>query len=206
MLSRPSLRAVLATTAAAGLLVGGANLASYAATHHGHGAGASAAAKSTQPKTITFHLGKPGKKFAGSSTHLVSAKVPKGTYEVAMTGLILDPDTIASTDSYSCLVSDRRTILKALHGSITPATYTHFYALDGDGQGSFKFGALDSYNPAQRIDRPTIALGCIFSGTTPWTIARTLTFTLRPVKVTSEHTSPILVARSQARRLSSLLR
>ena len=40
MLRRPPLRAVLATGAAAALLVGGINLASYATTHHGSGAGA----------------------------------------------------------------------------------------------------------------------------------------------------------------------
>ena len=74
-----SLRTVLATATAAGLLVGGVSLASYATTRHdsaggaGGGAGASGA-----PKVIKFHVGVQHQSFNGGAFRLYSAKVPKG--------------------------------------------------------------------------------------------------------------------------------
>jgi hypothetical protein len=200
MLRRPPLRTVLATAAAAALLVGGADLAANATTSHGHGA---ASAKPTaQPRTITFHIGKPGKKFQGGSTHLLSAKVPQGTYEVAVSGFLL-VNGGSGTATYSCLVADRKTILKGLNGGFKPKSFRRVYALDGDGQGSFKFGDVNNFNPAQKIDRP-IAMGCILSGSGTFTVARTVTFTLRPVKVTAKSGTPIFVTRSETRRLSGV--
>ena len=203
MLRRPPLRAVLATAAAATVLVGGVNLASYAAGHH-HGTG-SAAKPSAQPKTTKFHLGSPGSSFNGTSTHLFSAKVPKGTYEIGMSGLLLDQTT--GTDSYTCLVADKRTLTRLLSnpGSFAGAQrlYAVFAASQTDGTSSFGF--LDSTNPAVKVDRAKIVYGCAFNGTGPYLVARPPVFTLRPVKVTNKsghhYTAPVAKVAQLARAL-----
>ncbi len=133
MFRRPSLGSIVTTMTAATVLVGGADLASYAATGHplvlGHansavgttslknvGRGPALSLDSTkssspltvnsstlvkhlnansvpgmtarklEPRTIRFHLGAPGVTFAGSTVHIFTAKVPRGTYQIGMTG------------------------------------------------------------------------------------------------------------------------
>ena len=201
---RPSLRSSVTTLAAAVVLVGGASLASYATTNHGHGAGAATAT----PKTIKFHFGSPGKTFNTTNpVHLFTAKVPKGTYEVGLSGLLLD-QAGGSTDNYTCLLSDKKTILKLLGGSGPNPDFSRVYALDGASQsdGGFAFGLVDSTNPVAKVDRPNIVYGCILSGTGPYVVGRTPTFTLTPVKVTSKSGTPLPIAKSQARRLVGALR
>jgi hypothetical protein len=202
MLRRPSLRAAVTTVAAAVVLVGGAGLASYAATSHGPDA---RAAKASEPKTIVFHIGKPGKKVVGNATILKSAKVPKGTYEVGVSGFITETDS-GATDSYSCVVADQKTIIRILRGHGTGLDFARVYALDGEAHGGFRFGAVNGFNPAQKIERPKIAVGCVFSGTGKFTISRTLTFTLKPVKVTNKSGTPIIVTKSETRALDQSLR
>jgi hypothetical protein len=198
---RPSLRSSLTTVAAAVVLVSGASLASYAATSHSHGAGAAAA----QPKTIKFHLGAPGKHFNGNTIHLFTAKVPKGTYDVGLSGVFSDP---ASGDSYSCLVADRKSLLKILHNPSSNPDFSHIYDITGQSQddGTFAFGILDAENPVATITRSNIIYGCLFNGTGPYTVGRTPTFTLTPVKVTSKSGTPLPVAKSEVRRLTASLR
>jgi hypothetical protein len=65
---------------------------------------------------------------------------------------------------------------------------------------------VNALDPAQKIARSKVACGCIFNGTGKFTEGRTLTFTLKPVKVTSKSGSPIIVTRSQTRRLAESLR
>jgi hypothetical protein len=214
MLRRPSVRASVTTVAAAVVLVGGANLASYAATgsvlslgHHAHatqlrGGTGSGQAAGTGSKVVKFHLGSPGKTFAGGSAHLFSAKVPTGTYQVGVTGFLTD--FAGTTDSYTCLVADKRDILKVLAG--TSQNLRRVYAIDGAEQGEFAFGALEGTNEAQKIDRAKIAFGCLFNGTGPFKVKRTLSFTLRAVNVVNKSGSSISVTKSGARKLSGLLR
>jgi hypothetical protein len=201
---RPSLRSSVTTLAAAVVLVGGASLASYAATNHGHGAGAAA----TTPKTIKFHLGAPGKSYSTANpVHLFTAKVPKGTYEVGLSGLLLD-QSAGATDNYTCLLSDKRTILKLLGSPGPNPDFSRVYAIDGASQseGTYVFGLVDSTNPVAKVDRPNIVYGCILSGTGPYVVGRTPTFTLTPVKVTAKSGTPLPVAKSQAHRLLGTLR
>jgi hypothetical protein len=195
MIRRPSLRSTVTTVAAAALLAGGASLASYAATSHGHGTGGGT---SSEPKTIKYSLGSPGKLYKGNTQHLFTAKVPKGSYQIGMSGLVLDNQG-ADNDSYSCLLADKKNIQHVLGGG--NPNYRLWYALDGDGKGSFKFGVVNYSNNAQKISRPNIVFGCIFDGTGPFTVARTLTFTLRPVKVTAAKGKPLSVPASQVHRL-----
>jgi hypothetical protein len=212
MLRRPSIRSTVTTIAAACVLVGGANLASYAATGNvlalgGHAAGAKAfssgAGASTVAKTLTFHLGSPGKTFNGGSAHFQAGKVPTGTYEVGMSGILLD--TGGTTDSYSCLLADKKDVKKVLAGD--SANLQRIYALDGDSQGNFKFGVLANTNHVQKVDRAKIVFGCVFNGTGPFKVKRTLTFTLKPVKATNKSGSSIdILPKSGVRKLSGLLR
>jgi hypothetical protein len=158
MFTRPPLRAVLATTAAAGLLVGGANLASYAATHHGHSSGTSAKPHA-QPKTIAYHLGSPGQ--AMGNTRLFSAKVPKGTYEVSISGWLSD-DVSTTGDSVTCVLADKKALFHLLNhpGSLTGAQ--RFYAITGGSEDkTYDFAVMDNSNPVAKIDRRNISYGCL---------------------------------------------
>ena len=202
MFTRPSLRAVLATTAAAALLVGGANLASYAATHHGHAASGKGSA---QPKAISFHLGIQGHKLAGGA-HLFTAKVPKGTYSVGMSGVLLDANT--GTDSYFCTLADKKSFVHLIKHPGTNPDFSHLYEINGQSQsdGTFDFGLLDGFNPVAKITLPTIVYGCILSGTGPFTLSRVPTFTLTPVKVTTKKGSSFPISRTQVRKLVGTFR
>jgi hypothetical protein len=182
MLSRPSLRTIVATTTAAALLVGGAQLASYATTHHGHGAGASTAAKSSQPKTITFTLGSNTQVFAPNSQHLFTAKVPKGTYAVGISGFV---STASSTDdNYTCLLVDKRALLHLAgsSGSLAGTQRLSSAAEAAASDAGFGYGIIGDYNPVAKVDRSTILYGCVFNGTDTYTVARPVEFTLTPVK------------------------
>jgi hypothetical protein len=195
MIRRPSLRSTVTTVAAAAVLAGGASLASYAATSHGHGTGGGT---SSEPKTIKYTLGSPGKIYKGNTDHLFTTKVPKGTYQIGMSGLVLD-NAGGDSDTYTCLLADKKNIQHVLGGG--NPNYALWYALDGDAKGNFKYGVVNYSNNAQKIDRPNVVFGCVFSGTGPYTVARTVTFTLRPVKVTAKSGTPLPVAKSQGRRL-----
>jgi hypothetical protein len=198
-----SLRTVLATAAAAGLLVGGVSLASYATTRHDSAGGAGAGA-SSEPKTLVFHLGSPGRQFAGDSAHFLGGKVPTGTYQVGMSGIVLDKAS-GGSDSYSCLVADKRDVKKVLAG--TSASLRRIYALEGEGQGDFNFGVVASTNHVQKVDRSKIVVGCAFNGVGPFVVKRTLTFTFRPVKSTNKSAAPVdIVPEARVRKLSNLLR
>jgi hypothetical protein len=239
------------TVAAAAVLVGGADLASYAATGHplvlGHAnsAGSTTSLKNTgrgpalslnsskhsspltvnssklvkhlnadkvgglsasklEPKTIRFHLGSPGQTFAGNSQHVFSGNVPKGTYQVGLTGLVTQsPST--SGDSYTCLIADKAKLL-ALFGGGPLSNFSGFYALDGDTQGSFKYGVLDDTNHAQKVTSSSIAFGCLFTGPDAFKVRRTLTFTLRPIAATDKSGTPLSITRTGARHLLRALR
>lgn len=162
------------------------------------------ASAASQPKTLKFHLGKPGKVFAGGTIHLFTGKVPKGTYEIGMSGLIEDTG-ISGTDSYTCLVADKKDLVRLLGSSNPNANIKRFYAVDAHGQQEPDSLELDSTNPAQKVDRTKIAFGCLFSGDGQFKIKRTVTFTFRAVKVTNESGSPITLTRSGARKLAGLV-
>lgn len=250
MFRRPSIRSTVTTLAAAAVLVGGADLASYAATGHplllgrgnsavgttslknlGRGPALSLNSEKSAPplkvnssklvkhlnadmvggktagqlvpKTLRFHIGSRGTNFAGNTATLVTVQVPKGTYEISMSGLITD--STGTTDSYTCLVLDKATLLAAIGGG--SLDYSKVYALDGDTQGTFKFGVLNNTNPAQNVSRSSVALGCTFSGTGPFVEQRLIEFTFRPVRVTDKKNgAPIPLPRTAAHQLSRALR
>ena len=250
MFHRPSLRSTVTTLAAAAVLVGGADLASYAASGHplilGHANSAGTttslkntgrgpalslnSAKSTSPlvvnsskmvkhlnaamvggktagqlvpKTLRFHIGSLGTNFAGGTANLVTVNVPKGTYEISMSGLVTD--STGTTDSYTCLVLDKAALLAAIGGG--SLDYSRVYGLDGDSQGNFKFGVVDYTNPAQKVSRSSVALGCAFNGIGPFVEQRLLTFTFRPITVSDQRNgAPIPLPRSAAQRLSRAMR
>jgi hypothetical protein len=184
-----SLRAVLATATAAGLLVGGISLASYATTRHeaGSGSGSGAGAKS-QPKTLVFKVGSKGQQFNGGSARLYNGKVPKGTYEISMSGIVLDRAAPATGDAIACLVADKRTLSYILNHPGSLRGSQRLYALLGQNQldGGEQIGLIDQTNPAAKVDRRKIVFGCTFNGTGPFEVARPLQFTLTPVKVDNQ--------------------
>ncbi len=104
---------------------------------------------------------------------------------------------------YSCLIAYQKNIEHVLGGG--HPNYALWYALDCDHNGTFKYGVVNYSNSAQKIDRPHLVFGCIWQGTGPFTVVRTVTFTLRPVKVTAEKGKPLPVAKSQIRRLAAKL-
>jgi len=249
MIRRPPLRAAVTTLAAAAILVGGADLASYAATGHplvlGHsnsavgttslknlGRGPALSLNSAKssppftvnssklvkhlnanlvggktaaqlvPKTLRFRLGSTAETFAADSTHFFSAKVPKGTYDVGVTGVVTDAPS-GGTDTYACLIGDEATLVGILGG--TSSDLSRIYALDGDQQGSFTFGLVDATNHAQKVSG-SVAYGCIFTGTGTFTVQRPITFTMRPVTASDKSGQPLPIAKDGARRLARALR
>jgi hypothetical protein len=179
MLRRPPLRAVLATSAAAALLVGGANLASYAATHHGHGA----SAKSSAAKTLVFHLGKPGKVMNGDTFHLFNAKVPKGTYSVSMSGIIA-PAGGDPTDNISCVVGDKKVLVHLFNGSGVGKSGNGLYLIEGQTQSvpPGETGFIDQTNPAATVTRTKLLVGCVLNGPDKFQVVRPMVFTFTPVR------------------------
>lgn len=184
-MSRPPLRVVLATAAAAGLLVGGVNLASYATTRHDSAGGAGAG---SQPKTLVFKIGTKGQKFNGGSAHLYSARVPTGNYEISMSGIALDRAAPSIGDSLACLVADKRTLTYILGhpGSLRGAQRLYGLLNQTQQDGGDAIGILDQTNPAAKVDRKKIVYGCTFNGTGPFQVVRPLQFTLTPVKVDNQ--------------------
>ena len=205
MLHRPSLRVVVATTTAAVVLVGGAQLASYATTHHGYAA--STAAKTTQPKTITFSLGTNGQTFAGGTQHLYTAKVPKGKYSVSVSGF-MSGLTGTNDNSYTCLLVDKKTLLHVLHSVGDFTGGQRLYSISGqDGQDSpFSFGLVSDHNPVALIDRTTVIYGCLLNGPDPFTVIRPLKFALTPVKTTNQKGQKFTISKVKARQLVHALR
>ena len=184
MLRRPPLRAVLATASAAALLVGGVNLASYAATHHG--GGAAGAGASGAPKVLKFHFGVQNQSFHGGAFRLYTAKVPNGNYSASMSGVFNDQALYESGDSYSCLLADKKSLLHALTSGGGTPNFKRIYSATGqdfDSTGSFGFGIFSDTNPAVHVDRTKIMFGCVFNSGGPYRIARVPVFTLTPIKV-----------------------
>jgi hypothetical protein len=212
MLRRPPLRAVLATGAAAALLVGGINLASYATTHHGtNGAGGGAGAGAA-PKVLKFHLGVQNQTYNGGAFRLYTAKVPKGNYSVSMSGVFDDQAAVATGDSYSCLLADKKDLVRQLGSGSPNPNFKRIYAATGqdfDSTGSFNFGFFTDTNPAAHVDRTKIVFGCVFNSGGPYRVARVPVFTLTPIKVDSRSGKrfiPAPVAKADLRRLSQALR
>jgi len=257
MFRPPSVRATFTTLAAAAVLVGGADLVSYAANGHplllaqanravgtttlknaGRGPALSLnsskhsapfkvnskkmvrhlnanlvhgrTAGQLEPKTITFRLGSVGQSFAGGTVRFFSARVPKGTYEVAVSGLITQSSTDPG-DNYSCVIADKATLLRVLSGTVTRTDLTGIYALDGDKSGGFKYGVVGNVNPVQSLKSSSIAYGCQFnSSVTPtpdsFVTSRPVIFTLRQVTRASKGGAPLPVSRTAAANLARALR
>ena len=64
---------------------------------------------------------------------------------------------------------------------------------------------MDATNLVAVIDRPNDVYGCTFNGTGPHNLGRRTTFTLQPVKTTKKSGQPLLVSKSEVRKLAGLL-
>jgi hypothetical protein len=208
MIRRPSVRLVATTVTAAALIAGGVDLASYAASSRDHGAGASASSQAGQPKTLVFHLGKTGQSFNAGSIRLYSAKVPTGNYSVSMSGVFVDKAADESGDSYTCVLSDKKSLLHGLGSS--NASFKRIYSATGQdaSEGVFSFGVFTDTNPVAHVDRHKILFGCLFNGTGPYQVSRVPVFTLTPVKRDSRsgHRFTLPSPKADLRKLSRALR
>lgn len=255
MLRRPSLRASVTTLAAAAVLVGGADLASYAASGHplilGHankavgttslknvGRGPALSLNSSRhssPLTVNssklvknlnaaevggmtakqlgglmrFRIGSVGATFtAASPGQIFGAKIPKGTYQVSVTGLAQENGAASGDhDSVTCLALDRAALLTAVGGGTLD--YSKVYALTGNTTGDFDFGVLNYTNPAQKISGSNIALGCVFSAATTgiFTEVHQIAFAFKPITLQDKNKGgAIPISRSAAHRIASGLR
>lgn len=207
MSSRPSPVAALSIVAAAVVLVGGAGLASYAATGHGQHSRGSAAHKAAQPKTISFTLGANGRNFGPGTPHLFTAKVPTGTYAVSISGFVTDTSS-TNDNSYTCLVADKKAVLHLLHhpGSLTGTQRIYSAAEQDESTNSFGFGLINDHNPVAKVDRKTIVYGCTFNGSSPTTVARPLKFALTPIKATNEKGQEFTLPTAKVAKLAQALR
>lgn len=225
---RPSFRTTATTVAAAAVLVGGANFASYAATGHplilGHSnaAGTTTALKNTgrgpalslnsartappltvnsskmvknlnanktggksaaqlEPTTYRFHLGSDGGTLT-SDEHFFTAKLPTGTYQVQMSGILT---STVSTDGYICAVADKQ---KILANDIT-GLYT--YAVEPYSSPVFS----DVYTTKISATKPVL-FGCNTAGSGTVTASKAVQFTFRAITVKDKKGSPITVARN----------
>jgi hypothetical protein len=251
MFHRPSLRSTVTTLAAAVVLVGGANLAAYAANGHplilGHAnktVGATSlknigrgpalslnSSKHSSPLTVNssklvkhlnaaqvggmtaqqlggvlrYRIGSVGSSFTSASHDQVfSAKIPKGTYQVSVTGLVTETGSgTTDTDTISCLATDRATLLAALGGG--SFDYSKVYALTGNKTGDFDFGVINYTNPAQKISSSNIALGCLFrpQSTGTFTEAHQIAFTFKPVTTSDKRLGTVIpIPRSAQQRIA----
>lgn len=196
MLTRPSLRAVIATTSAAALLVGGADLASYAATHHGPSR--ASGSKSAQPRAITFHLGQVGAQYNAGSAHVFTAKVPKGTYRVSMSGLLTE--TGGSGDAIVCTIADKTAFVRLIEHPSAHQLLNRLYELVIQNQSDdlSTFGLFEGTNPVVKISR-TITYGCLLEGSGTFTVGRVPVFTLTPVKSDNQKGKPLPIAKADLR-------
>lgn len=216
MIHRPSLRATVTTIAAAAVLVGGAQLTSYAATGHplligkansgvgttslknaGRGPAlslntsksspplvvnskkmvknlnaASVGGKSAaqlEPTVWRYHLGKDNTAISATTGHFFTTKLPTGTYEVTMSGILT---STVSTDQYICAIGDKQRILANDIGGL----FT--YALNTYAAPIFS----DTYTTKISKNRPVL-FGCNLSGTGTVTTAKAVQFTFRSISV-----------------------
>jgi hypothetical protein len=237
MLTRPSFRTAATTLAAAAVLVGGANLASYAATGnplilgHSNAAGGTTALKNTgrgpalslnniksapplvvnsskmvkhlnanqvggksaaalEPDTWRFHLGHDGGTLT-SDLHFFAAKLPSGTYQVQMSGILT---STVSTDQYFCATGDKQ---KILANDIT-GLYT--YAAEPYSSPVLS----DVYTTKISKSRPVL-FGCNLQGTGTVTAPKAVQFTFRAISVKDKKGNPVALPRSPGGR-SLLLR
>jgi hypothetical protein len=240
MFRRPSIRATGTTLAAAAVLVGGANLASYAANGHplllGHknsavgttslkNAGRGPAlslnsAKSAPPLVVNskkmvkhlnadsvdglgakdlngylqYHVGQDGQ-ILSNDQHLVTAKIPTGTYAWSMAGLWTSATT---ADNMQCLIVDQRLLADI---SNVNYIYASFSKSGGDPDAPFiNQSGFSHFSKSQ-----TLILGCITTGDTgPVTTVRAVRFSFHPVITEPKTGHPITVTKNRLGRLSGI--
>jgi hypothetical protein len=139
------------------------------------------------------------------NSRLFTAKVPKGTYEVGISGWLTD-DTSTAGDSVTCVLADKKALFHVLNhpGDLTGAQ--RFYAVTGDSDDqNYDFAVMDNSNPVAKIDRRNIAYGCLLSGG-PFHVVRPLVFTLKPVSVSNKKGHALQLTKSQVGSLHTALR
>ena len=180
-----SLRTILATAAAAGLLVGGVSLASYATTRHDSAGSAGAGAGTASlPKTRVYTVGSTHDLINGGASRLRSVSVPKGNYEISVSGVVTDGSS--DPDSLACLLTDKKTLTYILHHPGSLRGSQRLYMLLNSNAADSSFGFIDQTNPAAHVDRSSIVYGCTFNGTGPFKVVRPIQFTLTPVKTANQ--------------------
>ena len=225
MIHRPSLRATVTTLAAAAVLVGGAQLTSYAATGHplligksNSGVGTTTlknagrgpalglnTSKSAPPLVVNsskmvkhlnanavggktaaqleptvwrYHVGKDTTPISAAA-HFFTTKLPTGTYEVTMSGILT---STVDTDSYICAAGDKQRILANDIGGL----FT--YAVNPYTSPIFS----DTYTTKINKNRPVL-FGCNLSGTGTVTAAKSVQFTFRAISLKDKKGTPFTI-------------
>jgi hypothetical protein len=202
MFTRPVSSAAVGIVAAATILVGGASLASDAAPGHGHaGGGAARAHGAAPPKTISFTLGQLNTQYPGGVAKFFTAKVPKGSYSVSLNGGILD--STPTGDGIVCAIADKKALVHILLHPTAGETFNRIYELviQSESDSSSSFGFFEGADPLVKINRPTIAYGCILEGSGPFRIVRVPVFTLTPVKNAPHKSKPLPLSKADPRAL-----
>jgi hypothetical protein len=229
MIRPPSFRSTATTLAAAAVLVGGADLASYAATGHplilGHANSAvgttslknvgrgpalslnsiksspplvvnsskvvkhlnaaqlqGRSASKLDPPVWRYTLGRTGHRLSAAE-HLFTARVPKGTYQMAVSGLAMDTDT---TDEFDCVIANK---VKVVNNGDESGLYPfHLATFDGSDPN----GAIIDASDIETLNKATVLIfGCETQNTTGTiTLIRPVTFTWRQVPVNDKRGKP----------------
>jgi hypothetical protein len=220
MLHRPSLRSVFTTVAAAAVLVGGANLASYAANGHplllGHANSANGTtslknlgrgpalklntAKSSPPLVVNsgklvknlnaakvgemsssqlspgvwrFKVGKAGQALTPNGEHLFTFSLPKGTYQIQISGFL---NSSSTSDSFDCVTADLNKVLAMDESGL--------WAVHEGAFDTFAGGIVDAADVETVKHATKVVYGCeTGSSTGTVTVIRPATFTFRQVPV-----------------------
>ena len=181
MSTRPSPAAAVSIVAAAVVLVGGVSLASYSTTRHDSAGGAGAGAP--LPKTRVYTVGSTHQIINGGASRLRSVNVPKGYYEISLSGLVTDQSS--DPDGISCLLTDKKTLTYILNHPGSLRGSQRLYMLLNSDSADPQFGVFDQTNPVAHVDRRSIVYGCVFNGTGPFEVIRPIQYTLTPVKPTT---------------------
>ena len=125
-----------------------------------------------------YHLGKDTTPISAAA-HFFTTKLPTGTYEVTMSGILT---STVSTDSYICAAGDKQRILANDIGGL----FT--YAVNPYTSPIFS----DTYTTKITKNRPVL-FGCNLSGTGTVTAAKSVQFTFRAISLKDKKGTPFTI-------------
>ncbi|HEY3527954.1 MAG TPA: hypothetical protein VGK78_02300, partial [Nocardioides sp.] len=151
------------------------------------------------PKLLRWHLGAVGTTFANGASDLFKVTVPKGTYQVTLSGLLVQSGA-STTDSWQCLAVDYH---KLLDNPSSP-DISGIWALGGHQWSDWDAAVLDYTSAPITLTQPRAMLyGCQFSGTTGTITAyQPPTFVFHKVTVANQtQGSPVVLPKSATSHL-----